>query len=517
MEKVQKSPLLKEGSYSVERVLELAFFDLTGGKANTQGTSNKSYHIELHKPKSGSKTQIFTMWGPTGGHQTNEWRYYPDLSAAEHEFEALIKSKKKKGYGEVDVAQRAHGSEEAKKITKAVQLKNADGLLDPSKKKSSLHSETQRLIGDLMGATNQFVIQTLKCPLGQLTNAQIDKGRDALNEARKILVSAGAGQNGKMSVALPKKDESLVTDLTNEFYRLIPHNLGQGARGQMTELLLDDLDKIIKKEDDLDTLLDAKSIGAVLKADSSVDDQYTTLNADFKFVEHSDPIFNFLVDYFSNSAVTGHGYSFSGPKAIRIKNIWGVKRKDKEESYFLENTSAIAKECGKHSFAKEAGDITRGAHQWEPKKRPDLSPELCKLYNEANTWLCWHGTRSANVVGITKRGLMIRPSGAVHTGSMYGDGKYFAWQSTKSLNYTDGGYWTGGNAPSSRFMFLLDSTFGNMYKASHPQFFRGAPKGYHSVYGKAGQSGVRNDEMITYDFKPQDCQSHIRYLLEISG
>jgi poly [ADP-ribose] polymerase len=112
---------------------------------------------------------------------------------------------------------------------------------------------------------------------------------------------------------------------------------------------------------------------------------------------------------------------------------------------------------------------------------------------------------------------MIRPSGAVHTGSMYGDGKYFAWQSTKSLNYTDGGYWTGGNAPSSRFMFLLDSTFGNMYKASHPQFFRGAPKGYHSVYGKAGQSGVRNDEMITYDFKPQDCQSHIRYLLEISG
>lgn len=513
MEKVQKTPLLKEGSYTVEKVMELAFFDLTGGKANTQGTSNKSYHIELHKPKSGSKAQIFTMWGPTGGHQTNEWRYYQDVDSAEREFEALIKSKKKKGYGEVDVAIRAHGSEDAKKITKAVQLKNVDGLPDSNKKKSSLHFETQRLVGYLMGATNQFVIQTLKCPLGQLTNAQIDKGREALNEARKILVSAGAGQNGKMSVSLDKKDESLVTDLTNEFYRLIPHNLGQGARGQMTELLLDDLDKIIKKEDDLDTLLDAKSVGAVLKADSAVDDQYATLNADFRFIEHSDPVFNFLVNYFLKSAVRGHGYSFSGPKATKIKNIWEVKRK--EEDYFLENASRIAKECGKHVFAKEAGDITKDAHQWEPKKRPDLTTDLCRLYNEANTWLCWHGTRGANVVGITKRGLMIRPSGAIHTGAMFGAGKYYAWNSTKSLNYTDSGYWAGGHA-ASRFMFLLDVNLGNMFIAPGSKYYLQPPKGFHSVYGKAHRSGVYNDEMITYDDSLQKTQGKIRYLLEIS-
>jgi hypothetical protein len=40
--------------------------------------------------------------------------------------------------------------------------------------------------------------------------------------------------------------------LTNDFYGLIPHNLGSGVRGQMTHLLLDSISKIDQKEYDLD-------------------------------------------------------------------------------------------------------------------------------------------------------------------------------------------------------------------------------------------------------------------------
>jgi poly [ADP-ribose] polymerase len=517
MAKVEKQSLLKDGDFTVERVQELAFFDLIGEKAKTKGTSNKSYHIELHKPKSGGRSQIYTMWGPTGGAQRHEWRYYNSYADADSDYDKIIASKKKKGYEEIDVAQRAQGSSEAKQITKAVQLKNADHLNSDKAKVSTLHSETQRLIGSLMGATNQFVIQTLRCPLGQLTNSQIDKGRDVLKSARKILLAAGAGTSGNMSAKLSKMDSDRITDYTNEFYRLIPHNLGSGARGQMTELLLDDLDKIVGKEDDLDTLLDAKSVGAVLKADSAVDDQYKSLNADFTFIDHSDPVFKFMTDYFYKSAVRNHGYNFDGGRnSIKIANIWSVKRKDKEHDCFLNNVEKISAECGRHSFAREAGDLSKHADKWVPKLRPDLEDKLCKLYEKSNVWLCWHGTRSANVIGITKKGLLIRPSGAVHTGSMYGDGKYFAWQSTKSLNYTDGGYWTGGGSSRTRFMFLLDVAMGNMFKAPHAQFYRGPPRGHHSVYGKARQSGVYNDEMITYDFKPQDAQSRIRYLFEIT-
>lgn len=499
---VNKTPQLQDGQYKVEKVTELSFFDLTGDKAGTQGTSNKSYHAELQYSTKDSKAQIFTMWGPTGGTQTKEWRYYGSTGEADKDFVAIIKSKTKKGYVEVDVAQRAYGSDAAKQITKAVILLNTDGVAPATAKVCKLASETQNLISHLFGSTAQFVATTLKCPLGQLTNKQIDEGRARLNDAKTIL------NGGTVS----KGDKTKLQDLTNEFYALIPHNLGSGARGQMTQLLLDDITKVVSKEGDLDTLLDAKSVGAVLNKDSGIDAQYEQLNADLTLVDPKDPLFAFMSSYFEKSKVRNHGYD-----RAKVKNLWTMERKDQEKTFFLGNTEKLAKECGKHHFAKEAQNLCREAELWIPGKRPDLTPDLVDMYSKANTWLCWHGTRSANVVGITKRGLLIRPAGAIHTGSMFGDGKYFAWQSTKSLNYTDGGYWTGGRGHnSSRFMFLLDVSFGNMHLASGPSYYSKPPKGYHCVYGKAHKSGVMNDEMITYDFDPKDTQSRIRYLFEIT-
>ena len=506
MAKVQKSPLLSDGNYTVEKVVELNFFDLTGDKAKTKGTSNKSYHAELQVAKSGQKAQIYSMWGPTGGTQNRDWRYYNSHADARKDFEKIIKSKKRKGYEEIDVAQRAYGSDEAKSITKAVKLKNMDKMKGASKiVTSTLPDPTQKLIRKLFGSTKQFVATTLKCPLGQLTNAQIDKGRDYLNEAKQI-VNAASGS------PLAKRDKNRISDLTNEFYRAIPHNLGTGSRGQMTHLLLDEINKIVAKEGDLDTLLDAKSVGVVLSGNATIDAQYQELNADLVWIEPKSPLFKFMAEYFMKSKVRSHGYS-----SARVKNLWQMSRKDKENDYFFANSEKIASACGKHTFAKETRRLCDHTGRWIPAKRPDLDKEERDLFTQANTWLAWHGTRSANVVGITKRGLLVRPAGAVHTGSMFGDGKYFAWQSTKSLNYTDGGYWTGGRSRNnSRFMFLLDVSLGRMHIAPHSKFYRGAPRGCHSVYGKAHKSGVYNDEMITYDFSQQTTQSRIRYLFEIT-
>ena len=159
MAKVKTSSGPTLSSYNVTKVKELNFFDLTGEKAKTNGSSNKSYHAELWVSKDGKESEIFTIYGPTGGTQNKDYRYYgSDIECAEKEFDKIIKSKIKKGYKEIDVAQRSVGTEEAKQITKAVTLKNADHLnIVPS----SLHKETQRLISTLMGATNQFVIETL--------------------------------------------------------------------------------------------------------------------------------------------------------------------------------------------------------------------------------------------------------------------------------------------------------------------------------------------------------------------
>lgn len=500
-EKVQKQPLIKENDYTVEEVKELAFFDMTGEKAGTQGTSNKSYHAELQVSKKDNKCQIYTIWGPTGAaNQTKEWRHYDSKTLADKDFGAIIKSKISKGYKVIDVAQRSQGSDAAKAIVKAVILKGAEQVTPATI--CTLPAPTQSLIQNLFGSTAQFVATTLKCPLGQLSNAQIDRGRATLDKAKDILNS---------STKLGKSELNILQGLTNDFYGEIPHNLGQGSRGQMTHLLFDDISKVVQKESDLDTLWDAKSVGAVLNVNSSVEAQYRELNADLTWIDPKNPIFKFMSDYFQGSKVSGHGYT-----SAKVKNLWKMERKDKESDYFLANVEKIAQECGRHSFASEAKKLCSKSENWTPNLRPDLDKELVQLFSKSNTWLCWHGTRSANVVGITKRGLLIRPAGAVHTGSMFGDGKYFAWQSTKSLNYTDGGYWTGGRSTSSsRFMFLLDVSMGNMHVAPSSQFYKNPPKGHHSVYGKANRSGVYNDEMITYDFNQKDTQSRIRYLFEI--
>ena len=307
------------GNYTVPDgwVKELNFFDLDGSKAKTQGSSNKFYHIELQV--SGSKYQIYTEYGATGcTNPAKEFRFFDeDKEEAEAEFQRIFKAKVKKGYKEIDVAQRAIGSTEAQKQTKAVILKNADAVAPVTPQVSKLTSGQKSIVSLLFSAQDTWVAQTLKCPLGQLTNNQIDMGRDALNKAKTIV----------NDTTTAKKKAKELQELTNDFYGLIPHNLGSGARGKMTHLLLDSLDKIVQKEADLDTLLDAKAVGAVLKVDSTVDDKYKSLDCDFNEVDSSSPLFKFLVSYFSDTKVNGHGF-----QSTKVSRIWSMARHGVKET-----------------------------------------------------------------------------------------------------------------------------------------------------------------------------------------
>lgn len=501
-EKTQSTPLLSVGQYIVEKVVELNFFDLTGERASTKGTSSKSYHVELCLSKTDTRAQIYTMWGATGSRMTEDWRYYDTHEKARKEFESIIKSKIRKGYKEIDVAQRANGSDEAKQITKAVSLKNITTVDDKQIiKQSVLHKETQRLIAKIMNVTQEFVTTTLKCPLGILTASAIDSGQDRLDQA-KIIVNQYIGK----TVPDSGPDYNKLLDLTNEFYSLIPHNLGSGSRGKMEHLLLNDTMKIAQKEADLDTLLDAKSIGAVLKTGSNVDDQYNTLNTDVGYLDGDDPMFNYIAEYFIKSRVKQHGFNND-----KVKHIWKIARHGNERENFNTVASSIAKECKSgHTYVKDAGRLY-DTKQFGPEKRTDINDGELDLYKKSNTWLCWHGSKLVNFPGIIKNSLMIRPSGVVLTGALYGAGIYAAHQSSKSLNYFDGGYWTGGNRQSQKYLFLMETIMGDMHLASGQKYYTTAPKGYHSVYGKANHSGVMNDEMIVYNSN----QIKLSYLVEI--
>ena len=128
---------------------------------------------------------------------------------------------------------------------------------------------------------------------------------------------------------------------------------------------------------------------------------------------------------------------------------------------------------------------------------------------DLNKKLLWHGTKKHNIISIMKKGLIIPPATASYcTGRMFSNGLYFSDQSTKSLNYSYG-YWDS-NRDSNCYMFLADVLMGKEYVPyrSCSTF----PKGYDSIFAKAGKSGVINNEMVV----PNTNQANLKYLIEFS-
>ena len=291
----------------------------------------------------------------------------------------------------------------------------------------------------------------------------------------------------------------MIQELTNEFYALIPHNLGSGYRGKMTELLLDSKEKIDQKEYDLDTLLDAKAIGATLTSDSTYD-QYKSLNTDFEYIDKSDTLFKWLNDLVQKTRASNH--RFLGK--IVLLNAWKIAR-NKERDIFLKRAKEISKECGKQVIPDQMTDLV--------KKRSDVYDE--DLFKKANIIPLFHGTRTQNITGILNKGLLIRPSGVVITGAMYGASCiYFSSNSSKSVNYCSvkSSYWANGNDRNA-FLFISDCALGKQIMARGPyQYTNSNIKPNHSVWAKGGQSGVINDEMMLYG----TTQHNLRYFLEFT-
>lgn len=133
--------------------------------------------------------------------------------------------------------------------------------------------------------------------------------------------------------------------------------------------------------------------------------------------------------------------------------------------------------------------------------------------------LYWHGSRNENWFNILQTGLLIRPSGAVYTGSMFGDGIYFADKAQKSIGYTSlrGSYWAHGG-DNKAFLALFDVHVGKQKEILHhdSSCYSLSDKvmkqeGFDSVFAKGG-ADLRNNEYIIY--KGEQCT--VSHLIEIS-
>lgn len=136
-----------------------------------------------------------------------------------------------------------------------------------------------------------------------------------------------------------------------------------------------------------------------------------------------------------------------------------------------------------------------------------------------NESILWHGSRNPNWLNILKTGLLIKPAGIMTTGSMFGNGIYFANKARKSIGYTSlsGSYWARGNE-NKGYLALYSVRLGKQYvtqgslNVRDVNHLKSQYGNVDSVYAKAGSS-LYNDEFIIYT--PQQCS--IRYIVEIKN
>jgi poly [ADP-ribose] polymerase len=242
--------------------------------------------------------------------------------------------------------------------------------------------------------------------------------------------------------------------LSDEFYAAIPYVFGYKV--DMSIMLIDNYRKLNQRKD----LLDVMESLVNANLNSEVEEQYKALNIKLKYLDKNESKFKSLVDNVSNTQ--GYNHHFN----INVNNIYEVE--------YMDN----------------------------PPVFNPLNVKVQELY---------HGSRSENIIHILQTGLRIKPSSAIHTGSMFGAGIYFADQSTKSANYC----WGFGHKDRSLDYYLLvcEVAVGKMKDYTSAQSnLRSAPRGYNSVRGVKG-SALMHNEIIVY----KESQVRIKYILEFKS
>lgn len=214
-------------------------------------------------------------------------------------------------------------------------------------------------------------------PLGKISERQIQLARAVLTEIWLLIEDNATFDQ--------------LCDASNRFYTLIPHDFGVER-----PLVIDSL-KVVKAENEmLQNLSNMKMICGTPNEEyneqiNPLDACYQQLNADIIPLDKTSQEFGQLCNMIYNT----HGPTHND-YAIEVLEIFSVNRR----------------ETAKQSQA---------------------------FQNIGNHVLLWHGSRLANFVGILTNGLKVAPSEALASGSMFGNGIYFADISSKSANfcYTD--------------------------------------------------------------------------------
>lgn len=349
-------------------------------------------------------------------------------------------------------------------------------------------------------------------------NSKVKKGYKDITE----LVSTSDGENLNENTQCLISEDKEINDLINRLQDYAKNTINKFynvSYTKVTQKMVDSAQKLIN-----DLISAYRENKSVEDLNSILMELYTTIPrkmknvSDYLFKNTDKSSFEKIVDDEQKLLDT-----MAGQVMLYSKESVDLEKTKKENETLLTKMGITVKLVENESILNEIKKLMDSSSKLMGKVYEVVNLKTESEYNKvANNdenfkeELLWHGSRNQNWFNILQTGLLIRPAGAIHNGSMFSDGLYFANKARKSLGYTSlsGSYWARGNDNRS-YLALFKVNVGNqkhIYKHDYSCYSitESNLKPYNSVYAHGG-ADLRNDEFIVYN--PNRCT--IKYLIEV--
>lgn len=403
----------------------------TLNQADVVNNCNKFYVSQLLKRKDGFSYFLFSRSGRVGQEGTMSLDCYTDEAVAVTDYLSNFKDRTGFSWDERKTHPKIDGKYDY------IEMKYEDISTStevPVKSETILDSQVEYLMGLIFDEdTFKAVATQYGLDLSRAPLGAISSGQ--IKKAYAVLAKISEELSGAQSVAVFQR-------LTSDFYTIIPTRLKIGSPPLIdSEAQLQNKLELLKILDDTEIF---SRLSRFQSGNINLADKYLTLGAHIEPVTDTNVV-SMLTNYMTNTSSSAHG------RRLKIHGIYSVEREE-ERSRFK---------------------------KWE---------------NFYNRQLLWHGSGVSNYVGILSSGLRINPGNVIRSGSMFGNGIYFANCSSKSANYM--------KTSDIGIMLLCEVALGSCYEQHNANYITQLPTGYHSCHGvgiwtpTVSEQKVLNDGVI---------------------
>ena len=288
-------------------------YDCTLNQTDIGSNKNKFYIMQIIK--NGSQHIVYIRYGRIGESGRTDYKTHPSESSAISFFEKQFRSKtgnawldrddfvKKAGkyfMAEIecaDVSEEEESDEESEKSDNKLDDRVIDFL--------KLISNTTYMKNTLV----ELEIDTEKMPLGKISQTQIDKAYEILDEINQNLAD---------------KDE--LVRLSSEFYTLIPNACGRQKPPIINTAKL--VGKNINLLNELSQMVfGTKAVTKLKKDKGNLVKLYEDLHTEITPLDKTDDMYKILVDYLKNSKAPTHNFQYD------VMDIFQIDREFERDRY----------------------------------------------------------------------------------------------------------------------------------------------------------------------------------------